>query len=411
MSPSTDVDIAVIGGGVAGLWILNRLCRMGYDAVLFERSALGCGQTLASQGIIHGGGRYLINDAAGKHGSMMRDMPSQWRACFAGKGDLDLKGVKRLSGTQHLWYPTMSLDGATRFCERATSSGVPVTKLLNVPAVLRKLGLNHGKLYRLREDVIDMSSLLEQLAKPWPERIYQAEFVSANADSCHMNSIHLQTAMGLISLRAHYFIFAAGSGNEQVAKILGLLNGTTQRRPLRQIMVRPCGDALYMHCISNDPRPLLTITTHRSEGQYVWYIGGLVAARAAALTEREAIVLAMNELKGLFPNLELRNYEWSTYPVDRAEAYASGLLPYGPVLRMWNNVAIAWPTKMTLVPMLGAQVVAWIVQQRLVRNIQPIDLQLQHPVVGCPPWAQASWEQIRPEVMLSSSPDKMETED
>ena len=30
-------DIAIIGGGVAGLWLLNRLVRKGYNAILFEK--------------------------------------------------------------------------------------------------------------------------------------------------------------------------------------------------------------------------------------------------------------------------------------------------------------------------------------------------------------------------------------
>ncbi|MFN3402304.1 MAG: FAD-dependent oxidoreductase, partial [Ferrovibrio sp.] len=40
-----DVDVAILGGGIAGLWLLARLKRAGYSALLIEREALGAGQT------------------------------------------------------------------------------------------------------------------------------------------------------------------------------------------------------------------------------------------------------------------------------------------------------------------------------------------------------------------------------
>ena len=54
------VDIAIIGGGIAGLWMLSRLRKRGYSALLIESEALGSGQTICSQGIIHGGVKYSL---------------------------------------------------------------------------------------------------------------------------------------------------------------------------------------------------------------------------------------------------------------------------------------------------------------------------------------------------------------
>ena len=55
MTPSYSTDIIIFGGGIAGLWLLNRLHNEGYQAILLETEALGGSQTIASQGIIHGG--------------------------------------------------------------------------------------------------------------------------------------------------------------------------------------------------------------------------------------------------------------------------------------------------------------------------------------------------------------------
>ena len=62
-SPVIQTDIAIIGGGIAGLWTLNQLRNRGYNAVLFEQEALGSYQTVGSQGMIHGGIKYALTGA------------------------------------------------------------------------------------------------------------------------------------------------------------------------------------------------------------------------------------------------------------------------------------------------------------------------------------------------------------
>ncbi|HAI12838.1 MAG TPA: hypothetical protein DCM28_14110, partial [Phycisphaerales bacterium] len=57
-----DMDVVVIGGGVAGLWLLDALHRKGYRCVLLEAHQLGSGQTVASQGILHGGMKYTLSN-------------------------------------------------------------------------------------------------------------------------------------------------------------------------------------------------------------------------------------------------------------------------------------------------------------------------------------------------------------
>ena len=70
MTPSYSTDIVIFGGGIAGLWLLDRLRIQGYQVILLESSSLGGGQTYASQGIIHGGLKYALGgsiaDSAGR---------------------------------------------------------------------------------------------------------------------------------------------------------------------------------------------------------------------------------------------------------------------------------------------------------------------------------------------------------
>ena len=55
-------DVTIIGGGIAGLWLFRRLNNMGYTRLcLLENETLGGGQTIKSQGIIHGGIKYALS--------------------------------------------------------------------------------------------------------------------------------------------------------------------------------------------------------------------------------------------------------------------------------------------------------------------------------------------------------------
>ncbi len=55
MQKIVETDVAIIGGGIAGLWLLNRLRQLGFATILLESGTLGGGQTNKAQGIIHVG--------------------------------------------------------------------------------------------------------------------------------------------------------------------------------------------------------------------------------------------------------------------------------------------------------------------------------------------------------------------
>ncbi len=79
-------DIIIFGGGIAGLFIANRLRRAGYSLIVIEKGALGGVQTLASQGMIHGGQKYTLQGNVTAQASSIAAMPERWDACFEGHG-------------------------------------------------------------------------------------------------------------------------------------------------------------------------------------------------------------------------------------------------------------------------------------------------------------------------------------
>ena len=79
-------DMVIIGGGIAGLWTLAQSRSRGLNAILFEKGALGQGQTISSQGIIHGGSKYALAGSISRATSMISDMPDIWRNALNSNG-------------------------------------------------------------------------------------------------------------------------------------------------------------------------------------------------------------------------------------------------------------------------------------------------------------------------------------
>ena len=98
-----EKDALIIGGGIAGLWMLNRLRAEGYDVMLLEKNKLGTGQTIASQGMIHGGIKYALNGNLNSASEAIADMPNHWKSCLAGTGDVDLTSTNILSEHYYMW--------------------------------------------------------------------------------------------------------------------------------------------------------------------------------------------------------------------------------------------------------------------------------------------------------------------
>src|SRR3989442_15460522 len=100
------LDLLIFGGGAAGLWCLDRFRRAGYLAILLESAALGRGQTIQAQGIIHGGGKYALRGVR-DFGAVRatKEMPLRWRRSLAGETEPNLTSTRLLSERCHLWLP------------------------------------------------------------------------------------------------------------------------------------------------------------------------------------------------------------------------------------------------------------------------------------------------------------------
>ena len=389
------VDIAIFGAGISGLWLFNSLKAKGYNVILIENTAIGGHQTMASQGMIHGGQRYTLQGALSSHSESIATMPKIWDECLEGTRNPNLKNVQILSKKQYLWSNGGFTSNVTAFfASKAMNSRVNALDQENLPPIFKSSNKFKGKVYELDEVVIDIKSLAESLSYQFIKDIYKADEIIYNVENNKLVNVALENAGEKIILSAKKYIFTSGKGNEKIANLISPKKQITQARPIKQIMVREVEYPLYAHCITTDPRPRVTISAHPLDnGKYVWYLGGLVAVYGTDKSDKEAISFAKKELKTLFSWIDWDNKEWSTLLIDRAEPYtATGLLPEGPQVKEIDNCVLVWPTKLTFAPAITDKIINILNDKQIKENDTLTELPFRQPEIAKYPWEESEWK-------------------
>jgi glycerol-3-phosphate dehydrogenase len=398
-----SLDIVIFGGGVAGLWALNQLRRLGYHAILLETHTLGGGQTIKSQGIIHGGIKYALSGFLSGSANAIETMPQRWKDALAGVGELDLRTVNVLSEDQLLWSTgSLSSEIASFFASKALNSRIQKLPKTAYPSILKNEAFK-GHAYRLEEVILDTPSLIEALAKPHSDYIFKINPNSGYAFVPGLNNpqnvvslkIFSDVELGTVEIKAKRYLFTAGEGNGSLG--LSLPNTPPmQLRPLQMTMVKLVSSSpFFAHCIDNGVNPRITITTHPTQdGKAVWYIGGQLAEDGAKRTTAEQIVCAKKELNTLFPWLDLSDATWASFFINRAEPkQPNGKRPENAFIETLGNIMTAWPTKLALAPILSDLILTQLKQH----NIQPSQTSdetkrllshLEKPAIALPPWEE-----------------------
>ncbi|ARN73849.1 FAD-dependent oxidoreductase [Oceanicoccus sagamiensis] len=395
---TATVDIAIIGGGIAGLWLLNRLCNDGYNAILFEQGDLGGAQTIASQGMIHGGIKYALGGALTGASEAIADMPDHWRRCLEGKGDVDLQQAQVLSEHFYMWSTQSITSKVTSFfASKLTRGRVDDVSKAERPAVFQDNAFK-GNLYKLVDLVLDVPSVVAALRDNYQGRIFSIDWqhseFSQKADGS-VDTLVASDGENSVTLSANQFVFTAGEGNEQLCSLLSINKPAMQRRPLKQVLVKHhYPHSLYAHCMGGNPSPRLTISSHATEdGKNVWYLGGDLATEGVALDDDALIEKAKDELNDLFPWLDFNGSEWAVLYVDRAEPKQKGLIKpdkaFAETAKSCSNVIISWPTKLTLAPNMTDEVCDILKQQNVSASHGEIPAafnDFKKPAIGTPCW-------------------------
>lgn len=395
-----DLDVLVFGGGAAGLWTLDALRRAGWAAALLEARALGSGQTIQSQGIIHGGGKYALKGVRDLEAvRTIRGMPGLWRDCRAGKAKPDLGAARILSERCLLWLPRSGVLGdmkAKGLMAIVVNAGLLATKPVELkkadwPSVLRESAL---RVYAMAEPVFDTGSVLAALAAPHAEAIRGCD---AEAVSFREGVVRA----GGLELRPRAVVLAAGAGNERLMQQAGAAPGGMQRRPLRMVLLRGASlPELFGHCVVGGKTHLTVTSARDGAGRTVWQVGGEIAERTANEPDSPSVrKQAVEEVSKWLPALDWSGVEIATYAAVRAEASTAGARrPSGVhVQRVAEGppTFVAWPTKLALAPVLAEEVAAQVAACLGKPAGYNPRLPGGAPAVAPYPWEEAAWSAAR----------------
>lgn len=393
------LDIAIIGGGVAGLWLANRLTGAGYQVALFESRALGSDQTLASQGMIHGGMKYTLSGTLTGASEAIAEMPRHWRACLCGEGDVDLRNTRILSDHFFMWSSeTMTSRLTTFLASKLTRGRVEHVADDKRPPLLRNQHFS-GSLYRLEDLVLDTPSLVTNLANNLPGKLFEIDPARTRlaASATGEAALWIEQDEHTIEVTARRIILTAGKGNAALLQQLGLTQPAMQVRPLQQVMVKHhYPHRFYGHCLGAETTPRLTISSHTTRyGAPVWYLGGNLAERGAQQDAATVIESARQELAELMPWLDFIQAEWATLPVERAEPlqrnFARPDNAFATAVPGINNLLLGWPTKLTLAPNLANEMLALLQNSGITpgagsHDLTPLTNCLNRPRIAQTPW-------------------------
>ena len=363
------VDIVIFGGGVAGLWILNKLRQAGYQTLLLENEALGAGQTRYSQGIIHGGTKYALTGKLTASSESIFAMPQIWRDCLQAKGEVDLSAATVLSEHQYMWStPSLLSRLSGFFASRVVRGRMLAVKKENYPAAFKNKQFK-GKVYQLDEPVLDAGSVVKALAKPNKNNIMHIKSMTDFSNS----TLSVEECNGEVwNITSEKIILSAGKGNADLLKNMGRAIPEMQLRPLQMVMVRGgLPEKLYAHCLGASVNPRITITSSEDkQGNIVWYLGGQLAEDGINRTKEEQITIAKKELQSLMPWLDFSTMQWSTLNIDRAEPkQKDGHRPSTSYLFEENNVITTWPTKLALAPNLANDVLKQLEKNNITKSV------------------------------------------
>jgi glycine/D-amino acid oxidase-like deaminating enzyme len=402
-------DVVVIGGGVTGLWTAALLRSNGYSTAVLESNALGTGQTILSQGIIHAGIKYALTEQVKDADLSISDMPAIWSSCMEGKGEIDLSSVSILSRSQYIWpAPGFASMLTTKIASKALRSASIKVDEKEIPDILKKVA---GRpIFEAAETIIDAKSLLAALSDACASPIIKVSnsmpFEIERPGVLKIIDSNPPNIEAIIRFR--YLVLSAGAGNAGLVerirvKYPGLdaKAPSMQLRPLKMVVVRQIRNgrlpSLFGHCISPSTTPLITVTTHQAEEHNtIWYLGGGLAEQGVKLSEFDQIAEAKKVLKRCVPGIpwDSDDYQWATVYCERAEARTStGARPSGPFIGAYPGISVAWPTKLTLAPATARRIISDITQQGILPSKSGVDSPLYQlekaPVAGLP-WERTS---------------------
>ena len=339
----------IVGGGISGLWLAAELTARNVPCCVLESGPLGQGQTLASQGMIHGGTKYALDGLLSKAASAIAGMPMRWRNALQGEGTVDLSSVELERDHQLLWSnESVAAQLVGFFASKAMRSRMQRIDPQTEPAFAR--GFN-GHLYRLAEPVLKLETLIQGFIPPLTGRLFQARVERVLMQQNRI--IGVETEHGELLGEV---ILTAGEGTQTILDNSGITQPKMQTRPLAMAVCELSSPIppVFGHQLGVGSKPKLTLSTHQVNGVQCLYLGGQLAEDGIRRTDSEQIVASRQAIAEALPWLEPQISSIRVFRVNRAEpATDQGSRPDRAYIHPLNGGFVCWPTKLALAPQLA----------------------------------------------------------
>ena len=344
----------IVGSGIAALWCAEHLKNSGHEIIVLEKDAIGSGQTIASQGMIHGGTKYSLDGSLARSSIAISEMPEIWRNALNGIGSVDLSKSKVLTDSQVLW----SLGGLTSrlagfFGSKVMSSKMKLIEPMDHDAFISPSF--KGSLFELNEPVIDVQSVLVNLTSNLSGRIFKATVKSIISESGIITGV--VTDQGII--KGDEVILAAGEGNAQILQNSGIDSFPMQIRPLAMGMVfmKTKIPDIYGHQLGASNRPVVTVSTHYTGDQQVLYVGGDVAESGVGLCDADQKQAIKTSVEAALHWLDLDIEHIEILRINRGEPKLNSIIkPDSYFCGHKPGLIVCWPTKLAFAPVLASDV-------------------------------------------------------
>ncbi len=387
MADAKKADIVIFGAGIAGLWTFHRLKKRGYDVLLLEKDSIGCGQTIASQGIIHSGLKFVFAGKINKLAQSISAMPDVWREAMRSENEVDLTTAKMSAESQYLLIPKGLFGGLSKIvAKKALGKSVREVPKEDWPEDLKSAGFE-GAVIFMGEPVLDIGTALRSLAEPYRDSIRKISKEEATSPFDFLKKHKID---------ARKIIFTSAASNQEIAEKSEHAKGLeTQKRPLHMGFLKPAPFPLFAHLVGKTDKPVATITTHKTkEGELVWYLGGGVAERSKDSDPKDVFDATKKALKSYLPNIDLANVEWTSLPIDRVEGKSrtDSWIPDTPTIHHAGKTLYCWPTKLTFAPMLSDMLIKELEAEKIAPSGTKTNWTFLPPAEYTKtPWDSATW--------------------
>jgi glycerol-3-phosphate dehydrogenase len=218
--PKISTQLLVIGGGVTGLGVAWDACLRGLKVVLIEQNDIGQGTSGRYHGVLHSGARYAVTD------------PSSAEDCAAENQIIRKIAPHTIEDTGGFFVSTPAdpIDYPDRWFAACHNNEVHVEEIPTALALRIEPSINPriSRAFRVRDASLDSFELLHALVfaiqrtggEVWLR--HRLESLTLKGDTVVRAEVTNLTSGERITIRANYFVNAAGPWVRQVANLTGI---------------------------------------------------------------------------------------------------------------------------------------------------------------------------------------------